>query len=117
MHTQSKFYNLECFKQGESSLNPYKLEALGDEKVKLLLHLQCYFGQDTLSRARLGAVCTCIDISDKGIAFAKALSQELEIPASFICCNVLDTSKHISKNFGIVFSSHGTIGWLPDLKT
>ncbi len=116
VHTQSDFYRLEQFKKGETSLNSYELEALGDVSGKSLLHLQCHFGQDTLSWARMGAQCTGVDISDEGIAFAKALSKELTLPADFVCCNVLDTSKHITEIFDIVFTSYGTIGWLPDLK-
>lgn len=116
VHTQSDFYNLQGFKKGESTLNAYELAALGNVQGKSLLHLQCHFGQDTLCWARLGADCTGVDISDGGIAFAKALSQELKTPADFVCCNVLDTSKYVSKTFDIVFTSYGTIGWLPDLK-
>ncbi len=116
VHTQSDFYDIETFKKGESSLNHYELHALGDVKGKSLLHLQCHFGQDTLSWARLGAHCTGVDLSDEGIAFAKALAQEIETPATFVCCNVLDTSAHVSEHFDIVFTSYGVIGWLPDLK-
>lgn len=116
VHTKSDFYDLDGFMSGTSSLNAYELEALGDVMGKSLLHLQCHFGQDTLSWARLGAHCTGVDISDEGIAFAKALSQKMNIPAAFVCCNVLDTSEHISELFDIVFTSYGTIGWLPDLK-
>jgi SAM-dependent methyltransferase len=116
IHTESEFYNLEGFKKGASSLNTYELEALGDVNGKSLLHLQCHFGQDTLSWARLGATCTGVDLSDEGIAFAEALSQELALPANFVCCNVLDTSNFITETFDIVFSSYGTIGWLPDLQ-
>ena len=116
VHTQSDFYDLARFKKGQSSLNHYELQALGDVNGKSLLHLQCHFGQDTLSWARMGAHCTGVDLSDDGIAFAKALAQEIDTPASFVCCNVLDTSKHISEHFDIVFTSYGTIGWLPDLK-
>lgn len=114
-HTSSDFYNLEGFINGKSSLQTFELEALGDVKGKSLLHLQCHFGQDTLSWARLGAQCTGVDISDKGIAFAKALSKKINTPATFVCCNVLDTSKYIKEQFDIVFTSYGTIGWLPDL--
>ena len=52
VHTQSDFYDLAGFKNGQSSLNHYELQALGDVKGKSLLHLQCHFGQDTLSWAR-----------------------------------------------------------------
>jgi len=116
VHTQSEFYNLDGFVRGENSLNQYEITALGDVIGKSILHLQCHFGQDTLSWARLGAHCTGVDISDEGIAFAKALSQKINVPADFVCCNVLDTSKHVEETFDIVFTSYGTIGWLPDLK-
>ena len=116
VHTQGDFYGLEAFKKGKSSLNPYEITALGDVKNKSLLHLQCHFGQDTLSWARMGAQCTGVDLSDAGIAFAKALSDEIAVPATFVCCNVLDTSQYVQEHFDIVFTSYGTIGWLPDLK-
>ncbi|RMB63907.1 class I SAM-dependent methyltransferase [Dokdonia sinensis] len=116
VHTESDFYNLDGFINGETSLMKYELKALGDVSGKSLLHLQCHFGQDTLSWARMGAQCTGVDISDAGIAFAKALSEKTATPANFVCCNVLDTSQHISQTFDIVFTSYGTIGWLPDLK-
>ncbi|QIE60478.1 class I SAM-dependent methyltransferase [Rasiella rasia] len=115
IHAQSTFYDIDAFKKGKSSLNKYELEALGDVSGKSLLHLQCHFGQDTLSWSRMGAKCTGVDISEEGIKLAKALAQELKEDATFVCCNVLDTSAHISESFDIVITSYGTIGWLPDL--
>ena len=97
-HLQSDFYEMNAFMAGKSSLNDIELALLGDVKGKKILHLQCHFGQDTLSWARRGAVCTGVDISDEGIAYAKKLAQELQIPADFVCCNVLDLSLiHISE--------------------
>jgi SAM-dependent methyltransferase len=116
VHTQSEMYDLETFKQGKSSLMPYELEALGDVKGKHLLHLQCHFGQDTLSWSRLGATCVGVDLSDEGIKIAQQLNEELKLDARFVCCNVLDTSAHVKDMFDIVFTSYGVIGWLPDLK-
>ena len=116
IHERSDFYNLKEFKKGKSSLNHYELNALGDVSNKTLLHLQCHFGQDTLSWARMGAMATGIDLSDEGIKLAKKLNEELKQNANFVCCNVLDVSKHISEKFDIIFTSYGTIGWLPDLK-
>jgi SAM-dependent methyltransferase len=57
-----------------------------------------------------------VDISDKAIELGKKLSTELEIPVAFVCCNVLETSQHVNEQFDIVFTSYGSIGWLPDLK-
>ena len=116
IHAASDFYDLDSFKKGASSLNCFELDALGDVRGKSLLHLQCHFGQDTLSLQRMGAECTGVDISDTAIQLAQDLNSELILDAKFVCCNVLDTSKHVSEEFDIVFTSYGTIGWLPDLK-
>jgi len=116
VHAKSEMYDIEAFKNGKSSLMLYELKALGDVSGKSLLHLQCHFGQDTLSWSRLGAKCTGVDLSDEGIKLAKQLNTELNLDAEFVCCNVLDTSKFVKDEFDIVFTSYGVIGWLPDLK-
>ena len=116
IHAASDFYDLDSFKKGASSLNRFELVALGDVKGKSLLHLQCHFGQDTLSWQRLGAKCVGVDISDEAVKLAESLNKELGLDARFVCCNVLDTSKHVSEKFDIVFTSYGTIGWLPDIR-
>jgi SAM-dependent methyltransferase len=99
-----------------SSLNDYEKHALPDVEGKSLLHLQCHFGQDTLSWSRLGAKCMGVDLSDEGINLAETLCKELHLDAKFVCCNVLDTSDYIKETFDIVYTSYGVIGWLPDLK-
>ncbi|MBO3099535.1 class I SAM-dependent methyltransferase [Gelidibacter pelagius] len=116
VHAVSEMYDLVAFKNGKSSLMPYELEALGNVNGKSLLHLQCHFGQDTLSWSRMGAKCVGVDISDEGIKLAQKLNEELGLDADFFCCNVLDTSRYIKDSFDIVFTSYGVIGWLPDLK-
>ncbi|AEH01298.1 bifunctional 2-polyprenyl-6-hydroxyphenol methylase/3-demethylubiquinol 3-O-methyltransferase UbiG [Lacinutrix sp. 5H-3-7-4] len=116
VHAESEMYAMDAFKKGKNSLMPYELNALGDVTGKSLLHLQCHFGQDTLSWSRLGAKCTGVDLSDAGIKLAKDLNNELNLDAEFVCCNVLDTTKHVRNSFDIVFTSYGVIGWLPDLK-
>lgn len=115
IHITSEFYDVEKWKQGETSLTPIELRELGDVTGKSLLHLQCHFGQDTLSWARLGAKVTGCDLSDKAIEYARQLSAEMSIPATFVCCNVYDLPAHLEGQFDIVFTSYGTIGWLPDL--
>ena len=54
-HLKSEFYNLEFFLKGKNSLNEIELNLLGEIKGKSILHLQCHFGQDTISLSRLGA--------------------------------------------------------------
>lgn len=114
-HKDSDFYNLKDFKAGKSSLNSIELEELGDVNGKSLLHLQCHFGMDTLSWARLGAKATGVDLADEAIELAQSLNDDLGLDAEFICSNIYDLKAHLNTKFDIVFTSYGTIGWLPDL--
>lgn len=115
LHVVSKFYDVPAFKAGRSTLNPAELEALGDVNGKSILHLQCHFGMDSLSWSRLGAKVTGVDLSDLAIEEARKLNEELSLDAEFICSNVYDLKDSLDKKFDIVFTSYGTIGWLPDL--
>ena len=115
IHLNSEFYFLEDFKEGKSSLNSIEINLLGDVKQKSILHLQCHFGQDSMSLSRLGANVTGMDFSDKAIHRAKSLAHELKLNTKFICCDVYDLPKHLNETFDIVYTSYGTIGWLPDL--
>lgn len=115
-HIESDFYDIPSFIAGKSSLNSIELELLGDISGKSILHLQCHFGQDTLSMARMGAKVTGVDLSDKAIEKAEELSASLNIPARFICCDIYSLPEHLDEEFDIVFTSYGTIGWLPDLE-
>lgn len=114
-HLKSDFYDVEGFIKGKSSLQEIELNLLGDIKNKSILHLQCHFGQDTISLARMGAKATGIDLSDKAIESAKELNNKTKTDASFICCNIYDLPQHLNEQFDIVYTSYGTIGWLPDL--
>ena len=114
-HYNSEFYNVAGFISGKTSLNTIELHMIGDVAGKKILHLQCHFGQDTLSLARLGAQVTGVDLSDKAINKAKELAKEIELDAAFICSDIYDLPNHLTEQFDIVFTSYGTIGWLPDL--
>ena len=115
IHLTSDFYDVEGFLNGNTSLNPIELALLGDVNGKSILHLQCHFGQDTLSLGRMGADVTGIDLSDKAIESANELAIKIGVDATFICCNIYDLPNLLDKKFDIVFTSYGTIGWLPDL--
>jgi SAM-dependent methyltransferase len=115
LHKTSDFYAVEAWKAGETSLNAIELRELGPVEGKSLLHLQCHFGQDTLSWARMGAQVTGMDFSETAIEFAQQLAEAAKLEAHFVCCNVYDLPAHLQGQFDIVFTSYGTIGWLPDL--
>jgi SAM-dependent methyltransferase len=115
VHIASEFYENENFLKGKSTLKDIELELLGDIQDKKILHLQCHFGQDTISFVRLGAKAIGVDLSDKAIERAKEFNTQLALDAIFICCDIYDTPKYLDEKFDIVFTSYGTIGWLPDL--
>jgi len=115
IHVKSAFYDLDGFLKGNSSLNDIELSLLGDIKGKSVLHLQCHFGQDTISLSRLGAKVTGVDLSDIAIEKAKQIAKDTESNATFICCDIYDLPNHLNEKFDIVFTSYGTIGWIPDL--
>ncbi len=114
-HIRSEFYDMRGFLNGDSSLKSIELELLGNIKGKKVLHLQCHFGQDTISLARKGAIITGVDLSDKAIQKAQGFAEECKVEATFICCDIFDLPNHLDEQFDIVFTSYGTIGWLPDL--
>ena len=117
VHKTSEMYDLETFKNGRNSLTEIELKALGGiVEGKSLLHLQCHFGQDSLSLARMGAEVTGVDLSPKGIALARELNNELGLNATFIESNVMDLKENLKGQFDIVYTSFGVTSWLPDLE-
>ncbi|GAA4344482.1 class I SAM-dependent methyltransferase [Flaviaesturariibacter amylovorans] len=116
VHLESSFYDQQSFLAGRSSLNEIELPLLGDLRGQRVLHLQCHFGQDTISLARLGAAPTGVDLSDAAIDAARAAADATGADARFLCCDLYDLPAHLDESFDVVFSSYGTIGWLPDLE-
>jgi SAM-dependent methyltransferase len=117
IHVTSDFYDVPSFKSGERGirLRDYEIEEIGDVSGKTLLHLQCHFGLDTLSWARLGATVTGADFSDEAIGAARALAAELAIPATFVASNIYDLPDVLDGRFDVVYTSGGVLGWLPDI--
>lgn len=115
-HVASDFYDNKSFVAGRSSLMDIEMGLLGDVKDKTILHLQCHFGQDTLSLARLGARVTGIDFSPEAISKARELNDQLHLDASFICSDIYQLPDHLDQQFDIVYTSYGVIGWLPDME-
>ncbi|MBD3583030.1 class I SAM-dependent methyltransferase [Flavobacterium selenitireducens] len=116
VHVNSEFYGQQDFLNGKNSLQAIEIELLGDVADKRILHLQCHFGQDTISLARMGATTVGVDFSDKAIEVAGDLAKTLKADATFICSDIYDLPNRMYQEFDIVFTSYGTIGWLPDLE-
>jgi len=116
IHWKSDFYDNKSFLAGKTSLKEIELPLLGDLTGQSALHLQCHFGQDTISLSRLGATTAIgVDLSDEAISRARELAQMAESTASFICCDLYDLPNHLDQQFDLVFATYGTIGWLPDI--
>lgn len=115
-HLPSTFYDVAGFRAGGESLREIELAEVGAVDGRTLLHLQCHFGQDTLAWARRGAVATGLDFSGEAIGAARTLAAELHLPAEFVEANVYDAPAAVGgRQFDIVFTSYGVVGWLPDL--
>ena len=115
LHVDSKFYDMETFRKTRNSLKPVELEELGDVAGKTMLHLQCHFGQDSLSWAAKGAEVVGVDLSQEAVDTGNRLAAEMGLKARFVCSNVLDLMTHHQGAYDVVFTSYGVLHWLPDL--
>jgi SAM-dependent methyltransferase len=117
INAASRFYDVASFKSGERGIRlaDYERAEIGSVVGRSLLHLQCHFGLDTLSWARLGAQVTGADFSPEAIVTARALAAELDIPATFVQANLYDLPTLLEGSFDIVYTSRGVLGWLPDI--
>lgn len=120
LHPDTDFYDVASFLDGESTLDPVEPRELGDVEGASLLHLQCHFGLDTLSWARLGAHVTGVDISETAVETARELAAEAELAnrARFVRSDVYEMAENpalADEQFDVVYTSFGVLFWLPDL--
>jgi len=117
IHETSAFYDLEGFRRGGVRLRPYEIEEIGPVEGLSLLHLQCHFGIDTLSWARLGARVTGADFSDAAIDLARRLADDIGLPdARFVQSELSELPTVLDDQFDVVYTSGGVLGWLPDIR-
>jgi SAM-dependent methyltransferase len=117
VHEKGEFYDLEGFKRGGTRLSDYEVEEIGEVTGKDLLHLQCHFGIDTLSWARLGANVTGADFSERAIDLARSVADEIGFPAArFVRSDLFDLPQVLGGDFEIVYTSRGVLGWIPDIR-
>ena len=118
LHVGSDFYDVDSFRAGTTSLKPFEIEEVGDVNGRTLLHLQCHFGLDTLSWARLGATVTGLDFSAQAVDAAIKLAAEIGLAdrADFVCSDVYDGRAAVGdRTYDIVYTGHGALCWLPDI--
>ncbi|GAA0912164.1 class I SAM-dependent methyltransferase [Nonomuraea longicatena] len=115
VHVGSEFYDVAAFRSGRSTLRPFEVAEVGDVAGKRLAHLQCHFGLDTLSWARLGAEVTGLDFSEPAIEAARALAAETGLPARFVAADVYSAPQALGETYDIVYTGLGALVWLPDV--
>ena len=116
VHVASEMYDVKGFIAGYNPLPDVQMDELGDVRGKTMVHLQCHFGLDTLSWARLGAEVTGIDFSPQAIEAAQRISEESGVPGRFIEADVYRAPSLLSRQFDIVYTGVGALCWLPDIK-
>jgi len=109
-------YLLDRFRAGEDALHSIEAAELGDIAGKHVLHLQCHIGRDTLCLARRGAIATGLDFSSVALDVARRLAVETGLNATFVQ-GAVDRAPELTPGpFDLVFTTWGTIIWLPDVK-
>ena len=115
-HVKSDFYDVPSFLAGKTALKHTDLALVDDVNGKDLVHLQCHFGLDTLSFARMGAKVWGLDLSDESIDEARRLTNQIGVEATFVQGNVHDAPELLSRQFDVIYTGWGALCWLPDLK-
>jgi SAM-dependent methyltransferase len=114
-HLGSAFYDVEGFLAGRGSLPEDLLAELDSVAGLALVHLQCHFGLDTLTLARLGARVTGVDFSPAAVAAARELAARAGLPARFVEAEIAQVPERLPETFDLVFTGGGALCWLPDL--
>ncbi len=118
IHVAGDFYGVDDFRSGRQRLTirPFEVEDLGSVEGRTLLHLQCHFGLDSLSWARLGARVTGLDFSAPAIEAARRLAAEIGIDADFVQAALDDAVAALAgRRFDVVYTGKGALNWLPDI--
>jgi SAM-dependent methyltransferase len=116
VHVGSDFYDVEGFKAGQNALRPFEIDEVGPVDGLDLVHLQCHFGLDTLTWARLGARVAGLDFSPNAVEAARGIASELGIDAEFVCADVYDAVEALGgRQFDVVYTGLGALCWLPDI--
>lgn len=88
-----------------------------DQWCECAIHLQCSGGKDLLSLWNMGAKRVIgIDISETLITYAKQKSAQLQAPATWYCCDVLETPYSLKNSADLVYTGRGALMWMMDLE-
>lgn len=105
----SSIYQEECkipikIHYGNGAPFEEEVNLLGRLNGKKILELGCGGGQCSIAMSKSGAIVTGIDISEKQIAFAKALAVNEKVKVQFYQCDGQDLSQFQEGHYDLVFS-------------
>jgi SAM-dependent methyltransferase len=109
------FYAVDRFLAGEDVLFPIEAGEIGDVSGLKVLHLQCHVGIDTLCLVRRGAIATGVDFSPNALVHARNLALKSGLEARFVEGDVNDALALAGGGYDLVYTTWGTVGWLPDV--
>ena len=117
LHVASDLYDVEGFKAGRDTVEPFEARLAGEVSGVRLAHLQCHFGLDSMGWARRGASVVGLDFSQPAVDAANGLAAELGLDARFVCADVYDAVEALGgEQFDLVYTGLGALNWLPDLE-
>ena len=116
----SSFSDIEAFRAGRPTIEPFEVDELGPLDGMDVLHLQCHLGLDTLDLARLHPTVrvTGLDFSSTAVDAARHLAGEVRLAerADFVCAEVYHAVDAVAgRRFDLVYTGKGALKWLPDL--
>jgi SAM-dependent methyltransferase len=118
-HAASDGYQVQRFVDDPEFLSEvvrFDRPRLGDISGLTALHLQCHIGTDTLSLSRLGARVTGLDLSPASLEAAKDLAARVGAGIHYVEADTYSAVEALGgKTFDLVYSSVGTLLWLPDV--
>lgn len=120
IHLGPRGYDLSALRAGAGRLNAIEEAELPPVAGQRVLHLQCHFGEDSLTLAQRGAEVVGLDFSPAAIAAARALAEELGLAprARFVEADVYAAPEAVPPphGFDLVFVTWGALCWLPDIR-
>lgn len=120
IHLGPRGYDRSSHRAGAGRLDAIVEAELGPVAGLRILHLQCHTGDDSVALAQRGAAeVVGVDFSPSAVAAATAFAAECGVAGTrFVQADLYDAPAALpgrAGGFDLVFTTWGTIGWLPDL--
>lgn len=120
VHLRSIFYDVDGFRAGRPSLEPFEIDELGALGDLRLAHLQCHIGLDTLDLVRPHPTLKAVglDFSAPAVRAARELASSLGLAgrSAFVEADVLHSVEALGREaFDVVYTGKGSLCWLPAL--